>query len=86
MTKPIKIVTICGSVRPKNYTSMALALVLSEFAKQTDVEVEAIDLTAVRPSFPWHGAAGYFQRAFPGIRQKCYRGCPGNARVSRELQ
>lgn len=52
MTKPIKIVTICGSVRPKNYTSMALALVLSEFAKQTDLDVEAIDLTQYDLPFP----------------------------------
>lgn len=49
---PIKIVTICGSVRPKNYTSMALAVVFSELAKQKDVDVEAIDLAEYDLPFP----------------------------------
>ena len=53
---PIKIVTICGSVRPGNYTSMALALVLSEFAKRSDVEVDALDLAAFDLPFPGRGA------------------------------
>ncbi len=44
---PIKIVTICGSVRPGNYTSKALALVLDEFAKRSDVEVNALDLDSI---------------------------------------
>jgi NAD(P)H-dependent FMN reductase len=35
----IKIATICGSVRPGNYTSKALRLALDEFAKHVDVEV-----------------------------------------------
>jgi chromate reductase len=41
---PIKIVTICGSVRPGNYTSKALRLVLDEFGKHADVETTAIYL------------------------------------------
>ena len=53
---PIKIVTICGSVRPGNYTSMALALALSEFAKRSDVEVDALDLAAFDLPFPGRGA------------------------------
>jgi NAD(P)H-dependent FMN reductase len=40
----IKIVTICGSVRPGNYTAKALRLVLDEFSKQSDVEVTPIFL------------------------------------------
>ncbi len=40
----IKIVTICGSVRPGNYTAKALQLVLDEFSKQSDVEVTPIFL------------------------------------------
>ena len=49
---PIKVVTICGSVRPGNYTSKALALVLDEFAKREDVGVEALDLRAFDLTFP----------------------------------
>ena len=52
---PIKIVTICGSVRPGNYTSMALALALSEFAKRSDVDVDALDLAAFDLPFPGRG-------------------------------
>ncbi len=39
---PIQIVTICGSVRPGNYTAKALWLVLDELAKHSDVEVAPI--------------------------------------------
>ncbi|WP_116473082.1 NADPH-dependent FMN reductase [Zobellella maritima] len=47
--KNIKIVTICGSVRPGNYTSMALKLALDEFSKVpglevTDIRLESLDL------------------------------------------
>lgn len=38
MVVTIKIVTICGSVRPGNYTAKALRLVLDELAKHSDVE------------------------------------------------
>ncbi|MBY4678423.1 NADPH-dependent FMN reductase [Marinobacterium arenosum] len=40
----IKIVTICGSVRPGNYTAMALNIALDELAKFPDVEVTPIYL------------------------------------------
>lgn len=40
----IKIVTICGSVRPGNYTAKALALALDELSKYPDVEVTPIHL------------------------------------------
>src|SRR5262245_47870401 len=40
----IKVVTICGSIRPGNYTSKALRLALDEFAKHKDVEVTPIYL------------------------------------------
>ena len=40
----IKIVTICGSVRPGNYTAMAMALALDEFRKYPEVEVTPIHL------------------------------------------
>ena len=41
---PIKIVTICGSVRPGNSTAKALRLVLDEFARHPDVEVAPVYL------------------------------------------
>lgn len=45
----IRIVTICGSVRPGNYTAKALQLALDEFSRIPDVEVlpvylESLDL------------------------------------------
>ncbi len=39
----IKIVAIKGSVRPGNYTSKALALVVDEFAKDSHVSLEVVD-------------------------------------------
>ena len=48
----IKIVTICGSVRPGNYTSKALALVISEFQKRSDVDLTTIDLATLDLPFP----------------------------------
>jgi chromate reductase len=41
---PISIVTVCGSVRPGNFTSKALALVLDEFHKSSELKVDALDL------------------------------------------
>lgn len=49
---PIQIVTICGSVRPDNYTAKALALVLDQFRQVADVEVSRIDLGALDLPFP----------------------------------
>ncbi len=49
---PIQIVTICGSVRPGNYTSRALALALDEFTKHPEVEVSPIDLDRLGLSLP----------------------------------
>lgn len=40
----IKIVTLCGSVRPGNYTAKALNLALDEFSKYPDVEVTPVYL------------------------------------------
>ncbi|WP_432695726.1 NADPH-dependent FMN reductase [Marinobacterium sp. YM272] len=40
----IKIVTICGSVRPGNYTAKALAVALDELKKYPEVEVSAVHL------------------------------------------
>jgi chromate reductase len=48
----IKITTICGSVRPGNYTSKALALVLDEFAKHKDVEVTPLYLDKIELPLP----------------------------------
>lgn len=41
--KPIRIVVIKGSVRPNNYTSMAVALVVDELRKDPQVHVQVID-------------------------------------------
>ena len=41
--KPIRIVVIKGSVRPNNYTSMAVALVVDELQKDPQVHVQVID-------------------------------------------
>ncbi len=48
----IKIVTICGSVRPGNYTSKALRLALDEFAKHSDVEVTSVFLDQMELPLP----------------------------------
>ena len=41
--KPIRIAVIKGSVRPNNYTSMAVALVVDELQKDPQVHVQVID-------------------------------------------
>ncbi|WP_341504013.1 NAD(P)H-dependent oxidoreductase [Gallaecimonas sp. GXIMD4217] len=48
----IKIVTICGSVRPGNYTQMALNLAIDELNKHPDVEVTSIDLRELDMPLP----------------------------------
>jgi chromate reductase len=49
---PIKIVTICGSVRPGNYTARALRLALDEFGKHRDIEVTPIYLDRMELPLP----------------------------------
>jgi NAD(P)H-dependent FMN reductase len=51
-TVTIKIVTICGSVRPGNYTAKALRLALDEFAKTPGVEVTPIQLDTLDLPLP----------------------------------
>jgi chromate reductase, NAD(P)H dehydrogenase (quinone) len=48
----IRIVVVTGSVRPKNYTRMAAALVVDELKKQPGVEVELIDPGKLHLPFP----------------------------------
>lgn len=55
-TAHIRIVTICGSVRPGNYTSKALAIVNDELRKHSGVEVIEIDLDRI--ALPLPGKAG----------------------------
>ena len=43
----IDIVTICGSVRPGNYTAKALAYVVDELRKNSQVQVKEIDLATI---------------------------------------
>ena len=42
MEQQINIVTICGSVRPGNYTAKALALVVDELSKRPEVKVTPV--------------------------------------------
>ncbi len=48
----IEIVTICGSVRPGNFTAKALALVVDELRRQDKVQVTEIDLADVELALP----------------------------------
>ncbi len=52
MKPPINIATICGSVRPGNYTAKALALVTDELGKQPKVKVHSLDLDTFDLPFP----------------------------------
>lgn len=54
MSEPgaIRIACVCGSVRPGNYTSKALALVADEFAKHGDVSVTIIDPATITLPMP----------------------------------
>jgi len=54
--KHIRIVAVKGSVRPGNYTGMALDLVADEFSKQAGVEVHVVDPAEL--SLPWPGSGG----------------------------
>ncbi len=48
----IEIVTLAGSVRPGNYTEKALAVVVDELEKRTDVVVHSINLGEIDFSLP----------------------------------
>ena len=52
MEQRINIVTICGSVRPGNYTAKALALVVDELGKRPEVKVTPIYLDEFDLPFP----------------------------------
>ena len=54
---PMKIVTVSGSVRPGNYTSKALALVIDEFRRRGDVELGAVDLGVIDLPLPGRPAS-----------------------------
>ena len=54
---PIEIVTLCGSVRPGNFTAKALALVVDELRQQKDVRVTEIDLANVELALPGRSVA-----------------------------
>ena len=51
-SKAIKIVAISGSVRPNNYTSRALALVIDEIRKNPDIHLETIDPIEMNLALP----------------------------------
>lgn len=51
----IRIVAICGSVRPGNFTSKALALVIDEFRKNHGVELQVIDPAMLELPLPGTG-------------------------------
>ncbi|MFI5174623.1 MAG: NADPH-dependent FMN reductase [Terriglobia bacterium] len=48
----IRIVAISGSVRPGNYTNMALALVIDEFKKHPQISLKVIDLALLSLPLP----------------------------------
>jgi chromate reductase, NAD(P)H dehydrogenase (quinone) len=48
----IRIVVINGSVRPRNYTGMAVALVVDEFRKYPQVQVQVIEPAGLNLPFP----------------------------------
>ena len=52
MSNGIRIVAVKGSVRPGNYTSMALNLVVDEMKKAENVSVEVIDPASIHLPLP----------------------------------
>lgn len=65
-TNGIKIVTLCGSVRPGNMTSAALSLVIEELSGMDHVAVDAINPTEFELGFPGttqHAAASKLLQA-----------------------
>jgi chromate reductase, NAD(P)H dehydrogenase (quinone) len=60
----IRIVAINGSVRPRNYTRMALALVVDEFSKLPGITVKAIDPAAWNLPLPGTDPSSEATRAF----------------------
>jgi FMN reductase len=56
MAKDIKIAVIIGTVRPGNYTSMAVTVVVDELEKNKDVAVTVLDPAAMDLPFPGHKA------------------------------
>ena len=48
----IRIVAISGSVRPGNYTNMAVALIVDEFKKHPQIDLKVIDPALLNLPFP----------------------------------
>lgn len=51
-TRGIRLVAVGGSVRPGNFTSKALALVVDEIRRHPDLVLDAIDLAKIQISLP----------------------------------
>ena len=51
----ISIATVCGSVRPGNYTTKVLDLVIDELARTPEITVDAIDPATLSLGFPGLG-------------------------------
>lgn len=64
----IRLVAVGGSVRPGNFTSKALALVVDEVRRNPDLVLDAIDLAKIQISLPGTalsedaGFRGWFRR------------------------
>lgn len=66
---PIKIVVISGSVRPNNYTSKVLALVVDEIRKHKGIHLEVIDPTEISLALPgkeFNKSADFLQNVVSG--------------------
>ncbi len=63
----IQIVAVAGSVRPRNFTSKALGLVLDEVKRREDVTLDAIDLASIELPPPGTGDSKDGKRIKPGF-------------------
>ncbi len=55
--KPIQIVAVAGSVRPGNFTGMAINLAADEIGKADDASIHVVDLSEVRLPLPGQPAS-----------------------------
>ena len=78
--KPIRVVVIKGSVRPNNYTSMAVALVVDELRKDPQVHVQVIDPAEYNLPMPGTDWSAPGAKKVTGSRQRrdrCHSRYPG---------
>ena len=81
----IRIAVLCGSVRPDNYTRMAVDVVTASLSTHPDISVDIVDPSELDLPLPGLGRDLHFRFGPSGSSTRCHRGDPFHACIPRQL-